>query len=245
MDILMLSNGKIAGNEHVMGFAGEAIVEQVKRTGAKNWVLIPYAVIRSSHDDRVAMVQQTFDALGLDCIVTGLHQAEDPVAAIKAADGILVSGGNTWVLNKTLHDLGLVGPIRKAVLDQGVPYIGWSAGTNITCPTIRTTNDMPIITGAVLPSLNLVPFQINPHYLEAKVEGHNGETRDERIQEFLEVNKHEPVIGIPEGTWLHLHDGELSYHCANGKDLKLFSYGKEPEYFAQGQDIQFLMAHSC
>ncbi len=154
-----------------MGFASEAIVEQVKRTGARNWVLIPYAVIRSSHDDRVAMVQQTFDALGLDCHVSGLHQADDPVAALKAADGILVSGGNTWVLNKTLHDLGLVGPIRKAVLDSGVPYIGWSAGTNITCPTIRTTNDMPIITGAVLPSLNLVPFQINPHYLEAKVEG--------------------------------------------------------------------------
>ncbi|RWX56730.1 dipeptidase PepE [Photobacterium chitinilyticum] len=245
MDILMLSNGKIAGNEHVMGFASEAIVEQVKRTGARNWVLIPYAVIRSSHDDRVAMVQQTFDALGLDCHVSGLHQADDPVAALKAADGILVSGGNTWVLNKTLHDLGLVGPIRKAVLDSGVPYIGWSAGTNITCPTIRTTNDMPIITGAVLPSLNLVPFQINPHYLEAKVEGHNGETRDERIQEFLEVNKHEPVVGIPEGTWLHLHDGKLSYHCANGKDLKLFSYDSEPVYYSAHQDIQFLMEHSC
>ncbi|MCW8328370.1 dipeptidase PepE [Photobacterium sp. SDRW27] len=245
MDILMLSNGKIAGNEHVMGFASEAIIEQVKRTGAKNWVLIPYAVIRSSHDERVAMVQKTFDSLGLDCQVTGLHQADDPVAALKAADGILVSGGNTWVLNKTLHDLGLVGPIRKAVFDCGVPYIGWSAGTNITCPTIRTTNDMPIITGAVLPSLNLVPFQINPHYLEAKVEGHNGETRDERIQEFLEVNKHEPVIGIPEGTWLHLHDGKLSYHSANGKELKLFSYGKEPVYYSAQQDIQFLMEHSC
>ncbi|KMV28390.1 alpha-aspartyl dipeptidase [Photobacterium swingsii] len=245
MDILMLSNGKIAGNDHVMGFAADAIIEQVKRTGAKNWVLIPYAVIRSSHDDRVAMVQQTFDALGLDCVVTGLHQAKDPVATLKAADGILVSGGNTWVLNKTLHDLGLVGPIRKAVLDQGIPYIGWSAGTNITCPTIRTTNDMPIITGAILPSLNLVPFQINPHYLEAKVEGHNGETRDERIQEFLEINQHEPVIGIPEGTWLHLRDGELSYHSANGKDLKLFSYGNEPVYYTEGQDIQFLMDHSC
>lgn len=245
MDILMLSNGKIAGNDHVMGFAADAIIEQVKRTGAKNWVLIPYAVIRSSHDDRVAMVQQTFDALGLDCVVTGLHQAKDPVATLKAADGILVSGGNTWVLNKTLHDLGLVGPIRKAVLDQGIPYIGWSAGTNITCPTIRTTNDMPIITGAILPSLNLVSFQINPHYLEAKVEGHNGETRDERIQEFLEINQHEPVIGIPEGTWLHLRDGELSYHSANGKDLKLFSYGNEPVYYAEGQDIQFLMDYSC
>ncbi len=245
MDILLLSNGKIAGNQHVMEFASEAVVEQIKRTGAKNLVLIPYAVIRSSHDERVALVQETFDALGLDCKVTGLHRADDPVKAIQEAEGILVSGGNTWVLNKTLHDLGLVGPIRKAVLDQGTPYIGWSAGTNIACPTIRTTNDMPIITGAVLSSLNLVPFQINPHYLEANVEGHMGETRDERIQEFLEINQYEPVVGIPEGTWLHLLNGELSYHTANGKPLKLFSHGEDPVYYTAEQSIQFLMAHSC
>ncbi|MDD9155141.1 dipeptidase PepE [Aliivibrio sp. S4TY2] len=245
MDILLLSNGKIAGNNFLMEFASEAIVEQIQRTKAKNLVLIPYAVIRSSHDDRVALVQQTFDHLGLDCKVTGLHRSEDPVKTIQEADGILVSGGNTWVLNKTLHDLGLVGPIRKAVLDNGVPYIGWSAGTNIGCPTIRTTNDMPIVTGAILPSLNLVPFQINPHYLEASVEGHFGETRDERIQEFLEVNKHEPVVGIPEGTWLHVLDGKLSYYTANEKPLKLFSHGKDPVYYTAEDDVQFLMEHSC
>ncbi len=245
MDILLLSNGKIAGNTHVMEFAGDAIVEQVKRTGAKHFLVIPYAVIRSSHDDRVAMVQATFDRLGLDCVATGIHQAADPVKAIEQAEGIIVSGGNTWVLNKKLHDLGLVGPLRKAVLAKGVPYIGWSAGTNIACPTIRTTNDMPIVTSAVLTSLNFVPFQINPHYLEASVEGHMGETRDERIQEFLEVNQHEPVMGIPEGTWLQLLDGQLSYHAANGKPLKLFRYGEEPIYFEAEQDIQFMMEISC
>lgn len=241
MDILLLSNGKIAGNTNVMEFAGEAIIEQVKRTGAKHFVVIPYAVIRSSHDDRVAMVQATFDKLGLDCVATGLHQAADPVVAIEQADGIIVSGGNTWVLNKTLHDLGLVGPLRKAVLSKGIPYIGWSAGTNIACPTIRTTNDMPIVTGAILSSLNFVPFQINPHYLEASVEGHMGETRDERIEEFLEVNKHEPVIGIPEGTWLALCDGKLTYHAANRKPLKFFSHGNEPVYYQPEANVQFLM----
>lgn len=245
MDILLLSNGKIAGNTNIMEFAQSAVIEQIKRTGAKKLVLIPYAVIRSSHDDRVAAVQESFNRFGLDCEVIGLHQAQDPVKAIEEADGILVSGGNTWVLNKTLHDLGLVGRLRKAVLLDGKPYIGWSAGTNICCPTIRTTNDMPIVTAAVLSSLNFVPFQINPHYLEASVEGHMGETRDERIQEFLEINQHEPVIGIPEGTWLHLLDGKLSYHAANGKKLKLFSYDNEPVYYEQGQDIQFLMSHSC
>ena len=241
MDILLLSNGKIAGNTHVMEFAADAIIEQVKRTGAKHFVVIPYAVIRSSHDDRVALVQATFDKLGLDCIATGLHRAEDPVMAIEQADGIIVSGGNTWVLNKTLHDLGLVGPIRKAVLKKGTAYIGWSAGTNIGCPTIRTTNDMPIVTGAILSSLNFVPFQINPHYLEASVEGHMGETRDERIEEFLEVNKHEPVIGIPEGTWLAVTDNKISYDAANGKPLKFFSYGNDPIYYQPGDDVQFLM----
>ena len=245
MDILLLSNGKIAGNTHVMEFASEAIVEQMKRTQAKKVVLIPYAVIRSSHDERVALVQQTFNHLGLECQVTGLHRSDDPIKTIQEADAIVVSGGNTWVLNKTLHDLGLIGPIRKAVLKDGTPYIGWSAGTNIGCPTIRTTNDMPIITSVILPSLNLVPFQINPHYLEASVEGHFGETRDERIQEFLEINQHEPVIGIPEGTWLHLKEGKLSYHSANGKQMKVFSYAKEPVYFLEDDDIQFLMDHSC
>lgn len=173
-------------------------------------------MIRSSHDDHVALVQETFDALGLDCKVTDLHRAEDPVKAIQEAEGILVSGGNTWVLNKIFYDLGLVGPIRKAVLDQGTPYIGWSAGKNIACPTIRTKNDMPVIAGAVLSSLNLVPFQINPHYLEAHVEAHMGETRDERIQEFSEINQYEPVVGTPEGKWLLLLNSELSYHTANG-----------------------------
>lgn len=145
------------------------------------------------------------------------------------------------MLNKMLHDQGLIGPLRQAVLKQDKPYIGWSAGTNIAGPTICTTNDMPIISATILPSLNFVPFQINPHYIEASVEGHMGETRDERIAEYLIMNPHQVVVGIPEGTLLHIQDDKLSYYSANAKPMKLFKFDKEATYYQVGDDIQFLM----
>lgn len=239
MNVVLFSNGIIAGKPSVLEYGLDTIREVVEKTGARKFVLIPYAVIRSSHDDRVAMVQATMEELG--CEVIGLHQCADPVKAIEKADGIIVSGGNTWVLNKKLHDLGLINVIRKAVLRQNKPYIGWSAGANIACPTIRTTNDMPIITSVVMSSLNLVPFQINPHYIDMTLTGHNGETRDQRIEEFLAVNKHEVVAGIPEGTLLHVDGETLRYVSANGKPMKLFRYDVEPQLFEENDDIQFLM----
>lgn len=246
MDVLLLSNGKIANNQYVMEYAAEAVVKQIKRTNAKNILVIPFAVITSPHDDRVAMVADSLKAFGLlECEVTGIHNAADPVKAVQQADCIIVSGGNTFVLNKTLHDLGLVGPLRKAILNDGTAYIGWSAGCNIANPTIRTTNDMPIVTSVILSSLNLVPFQTNAHYIDATIEGHFGESRDVRINEFLEVNQHEPVVGLAEGTWLEVQGNELSYHSANGKSLKVFNYGKTPMSFKRGESIQFLMDQSC
>ncbi|WP_252179275.1 dipeptidase PepE [Endozoicomonas sp. 4G] len=239
MNLVLMSNGKIAGKDKVMEYGLETIRKVVTKTGARRFVLIPYAVIRSSHDDRVAMVQETM--ADLDCEVIGLHRCENPVTAIEQADGIIVSGGNTWVLNKTLHDLGLIGVIRKAVIAHQKPYIGWSAGCNIACPTIRTTNDMPIITSVVMSSLNLVPFQINPHYIDATLEGHNGETRDQRIEEFLAVNHHEVVAGLPEGTLMHVDGHELTFITANGKPMKLFRHGEEAVTYSENDSVQFLM----
>ncbi|MGF1756455.1 dipeptidase PepE [Photobacterium sagamiensis] len=243
MDIMLFSNGMLPGNTKPLEYGLDWIGDVIKRNGAKKLVFLPYAVIRADYDERTQMVQDSLTQFG--CEVTGIHQAKDPIKAIEDADGILVSGGNTWVLNKTLHDLGLIGPIRKAVLEQNKLYIGWSAGTNISAPTIRTTNDMPIVTAAILPSLNLIPFQINPHYIEAAVNGHMGETRDERIEEFLLVNPHEIVVGIPEGTMLHVHDGQLHYFTANGKPLKLFRNQQEPVYFGADDNLQCLMEHGC
>ncbi|MBD1573953.1 dipeptidase PepE [Vibrio sp. S17_S38] len=243
MDIMLFSNGKLPGNTQILEFGMNWIESMVKRTGAKNFVFIPYAMIRGDYQERTDQLQAGFGKFG--CNIINIDRAADPVKALQAADGVLVSGGNTWVLNKMLHDKGLVGPLRQAVLQQDKPYIGWSAGTNIAAPTMCTTNDMPIVSAAILTSLNFVPFQINPHYIEASVEGHMGETRDERIEEYLLVNPNQVVAGIPEGTLLHIKDGQLTYHAANNKPMKLFAYKQEPQYFESGSDIQFLMAMGC
>ena len=239
MDLLLLSNGKIAGNTKVMEFALPAITDVFTRKQVKNVLVIPYAVIRSSHDDRTAMVAESLSHL--DVNVTGIHRAEDPVEAIRQADAIVCSGGNTWVLNKTLHDLGLIGPIQQAVTQQGVPYVGWSAGAVISAPTIRTTNDMCIVSAAITPSLSFVPFQINAHYIDATIEGHMGETRDERIEEFLVVNPHQSVIGIPEGSWLAVSGDTMTYEAANGKPLHWFKLNQERKLIQAGSDVTELM----
>lgn len=242
MDIMLFSNGKLPGNARLLEFGLDWIEAMVKRTGVKKFVFIPYAMIRSDYQSRADDLQNVLGEFG--CEVINIATCADPVEAVQQAEAFIVSGGNTWVLNKMLHDNGLIGPLRQAVLKQNKPYIGWSAGTNIGGPTICTTNDMPIVSAVILPSLNFVPFQINPHYIEASVEGHMGETRDERIAEYLIMNQHQVVAGIPEGTLLHIQDGKLSYHAANGKPMKLFKYGEEATYFQVGDDIQFLMEQS-
>lgn len=239
MDLLLLSNGKVAGNTKVMEFALPAITELLTRKNVKNVLVIPYAVIRGSHDDRTAMVADSLSHL--DVNVIGLHQAADPVEAIRNTDAIIVSGGNTWVLNKTLHDLGLIGPIQQAVMQRSVAYIGWSAGSVISAPTIRTTNDMCIVSAAITPSLGFVPFQINAHYIDATIEGHMGETRDERIEEFLIMNPHQSVIGIPEGSWLAVSDNAMTFEAANDKSLHWFRLNQERRTMAPGTDVSELL----
>lgn len=243
MNVLLFSNGKIAGNTSLLEFGKEWVAEAIERTGARKLLFIPFAMIRGQYDDRAEQLNEVVAPLG--ATVTSIHHAEDPVKAVNDADGFVVSGGNTWVLNKLLHDQGLIGPLRNAILKQNKLFIGWSAGTNIACPTIRTTNDMPIVSAVILPSLNLVPFQINPHYIEANISGHMGETRDERIEEFLIQNPHEIVVGIPEGTMLKVEGEVLSYHSATGAPLKLFKHQQEAQYFQTGDDIQSFMLHSC
>ena len=248
MDIMLFSNGKLPSNKQILEYGFDWIKEVMERKKPKKLIFIPYAVIREDHAIRTQSVQDSFAQYG--CEVIDIQTCNDPIKAIEGSDGILVSGGNTWVLNKKLHDLGLIGPIRKAVLKNDKLYIGWSAGSNIASPTIRTTNDMPIVTAAILPSLNFIPFQINPHYIDATISGHMGETRDERLLEFLVVNPEEIVVGIPEGSMLHIQDQKLNYKSSNGKPLKLFNKAnrdenvKEFEYYKQEDQIQFLMDHS-
>ncbi len=234
MQVFMLSNGKLPTSKVMLDYALDDIKSAFARKKVKNVLVIPYAVIRFTYDKRVETVQESL--AGLDLNIEGIHNFKDPVLALEWADAIMVSGGNTWQLTKSLHDFGLIEPLRKAVLKEDKIYVGWSAGSVICAPTMCTTNDMCIVDAAITASLNFVPFQINPHYIDASIENHMGETRDERILEFCIQNPHKTVLGIPEGSWLHLHDDGLDYHCPLGKPFVEFKFGQEKRTLQQ-QDL--------
>ena len=153
-------------------------------------------------------------------------------------DAIAIGGGNTFQLAKLLQENALLTPIKDAV-EKGMPYMGWSAGSNITCPTIMTTNDMPIVEPQSFNGLDLIPFQINPHYTEATIPNHGGESRDMRIQEFVTLNKSVKVVGLPEGSLLRKEGDQLFFI---GKGIcKIFSYDQSPQAFKDGDDLSFLL----
>jgi dipeptidase E len=129
-------------------------------------------------------------------------------------------------------------PIREKCFN-GTPYIGWSAGSNVACPTLRTTNDMPIIDPLGFDCANLIPFQINPHYLDANPEGHGGETREQRIAEFLEINPNVYVAGLREGTMFKLEEGKLE--LIGNRSCRIFKKGQEPIELSAGDDFSFLL----
>lgn len=133
--------------------------------------------------------------------VDGIHQADDPATAVREAEAIAVGGGNTFALVKRLYDAELLDPIRERV-GAGMPYTGWCAGSNIAGPTLCTTNDMPIVEPPSFVTLGLVPFQLNLHFIAGKTAGHNGESREERIAEYLALNPEALVVALREGTAL-------------------------------------------
>ena len=136
------------------------------------------------------------------------------------------------------QDNGLIDVIRKKV-KAGTPYIGWSAGSNLACPTLKTTNDMPIIEPSSFNALGFISFQINPHYLDANPDGHAGETREQRIEEFLEANPGMYVAGLREGTMLLLENNMLN--LIGPRDMRVFRKGDKPFEVSSGQSLQFLL----
>lgn len=198
-------------------------------------LFIPYAL--ADHDGYTEKVGTVLKRWGFDC--EGVHSKPDPLEAVLEAQAIYIGGGNTFLLLKSLYECGLVEPIRDRVLNHSVPYVGSSAGTNVATKSIHTTNDMPIVYPPSFDALALVPFNINPHYLDPEVGGkHQGETREERISQFHEHNE-APVLGLREGSTL-LVDGDRATLIGTRK-ARLFRRGQEPAEFDAGADLSFLL----
>jgi dipeptidase E len=234
MRLLLISNSTNAGEayleypkEQIGKFLGEKCV---------NALFVPYAAVMFSYDDYARKVEERFAEAGHR--VTGIHRFSDPAKAVEEAEAIVVGGGNTWKLVQTLHRNGLMEVIRRRAL-AGVPYVGWSAGSNVACPTLRTTNDMPIVYPENCDTLRLVPFQINPHYIDVQPEGHGGETREERIREFIEINPGMYVVGLREGTMLRLESGRLA--LIGKRTARIFRKGDEPQELDSSSDFSFLL----
>lgn len=201
MRLLIVSTSSIHGKPYLT-----YLEDEVKSFfPGKNIIFIPYARPGGiTWDEYTAKASERFTDWGFN--MRGLHTFENPIQALKEADGVFTGGGNTFVLVKTLYDLGLMDPLREAV-QNGLPYMGSSAGSNLTGLTVRTTNDMPIVYPPSFDALALVPFNINPHYLDPIPDStHMGETRETRINEFHHFNE-QPVIGLREGSWLR-REGE-------------------------------------
>lgn len=203
----------------VKDFLGESGKEEI--------LFIPYAGVRRSNDE---YEQKVIDRLK-NKNIKSIHHYEDKISAIKNANSIAVGGGNTFMLLYTLYKLNLIEPIKEAVAN-GTKYFGWSAGANIAGKTMMTTNDMPIIMPKSFDSLNIFPYQINPHFISGKLAGHNGESREERLEEFLIANPKETIYALPEGTAL-LVEGNEAEVIGHSEILK-FEYQKEIEKIEVG-----------
>jgi dipeptidase E len=227
--LLLLSNSRDSENRY-LEWAREAIRDFLGR-GVINVVFIPYATVRATPESYATRVREAFEWMGysLSALIPGV--ASDPADAIARAEAIVVGGGNTFRLLELLNANDLLGEIRSRVA-AGVPYIGWSAGSVVACPTIRTTNDMPIVEPPSLRALGLVPFQINAHYTTAHPPGFQGETRDERLAEFLELNRGVDVMAIPEGTLLRVEGREVEVW--GGEPVRRMRYGAEVEELRAG-----------
>ena len=231
-ELLLLSNSVMHGR----GFLEHALDAIAQFLGERRTVhFAPYAL--ADHDGYTARVQETLRPLGVS--VVGLHRLGDPRAAVESAEVLFVGGGNSFRLLRALQQLGLLEPVRRRVESGGLRYLGSSAGTNVACPSLRTTNDMPIVQPASFEGFGLIPFQINPHYRDPDPGStHMGETVEQRIREFLEEND-VAVLGLREGAWLRRTGRQL--HLEGLAGARLFRRGGDPREFQPGADLSWLL----
>lgn len=233
--LMLISNSTNAG-EAYLGWPREAIKNYLENNKIKRVLFVPYAGVGVTYDDYTNKVKSVFNELGFE--VYGIHNEADPVKAVKEAEAIAVGGGNTFHLVYMLHKLKLMSVIKE-VVENGTTYMGWSAGSNVACPALKTTNDMPIIEPESFDCTGLIPFQINPHYLDANPEGHGGETREQRIEEFMQVNQNIFVVGLREATYLLVDGNKISLH--GSRPMRIFKYGTPAYEVTSNDDINFLM----
>lgn len=234
MKLLLISNSTNFG-EAYLDYPKNNIKDFLG-TSVKTALFIPYAGVTMSFDEYTERVQNRFQEIGYH--ITPIHTCSNPVKAIEMAETIVVGGGNTFQLIKMIHENKLIEPIRKKVLN-GTPFVGWSAGSNVACPTIKTTNDMPIVQPPSFDAFNLVPFQINPHYLDASPDGHAGETREQRIMEFLVANPAITVVGLRESTMLQIIDNKIS--LIGPRKARIFKHNQMVLELSSTDDLSFLL----
>lgn len=238
MKVLALSSSRVGGG----GFLEKAVPLVVDFTGRKplNIAFVPFASVQKDYEAYGNMVKQAFESLpyGINTVIPG-----NAKELLQKADVIMIGGGNTFKLLHDIYEQELFESITSKV-KSGTPYIGWSAGANLAGRSISTTNDMPIIQPRSFTSFEFFPFQINPHYVNLIVEGHHGETRDQRIEEFVTLNPAIPVVGLPEGTALRLENSILNF--IGDRDGMLFQAEAgdviQKRAILKGEDISSLLA---
>jgi len=231
-NLIVASTSTVFGGNY-LDYLTEEMAELFRDTNEV--VFIPFARPGGiSHDEYTTKAAKAFEKIGKKLI--GLHTFRNPGEAIKNAKGVFTGGGNTFVLVDALYRLELMQPLREAIFN-GLPYMGTSAGSNICGISMQTTNDMPIVYPPSFKTLGVIPFNLNPHYLDPNPEStHMGETRETRIAEFHTQNT-VPVVGLREGSWLRVKGDEIKL---KGKlEARVFEQGKAPYEVATGTIMNF------
>ena len=236
-DLLLLSTSTVHGTAF-LEYAEQEIRSFLSRVSTVTFV--PYARPSGiTHDEYTGTVRDALGAMGFE--VEGLHESPEPAERVREAEAVFIGGGNTFVLLRELYATGVISVLRERALD-GMPYMGSSAGSNVAGLTIGTTNDMPIVEPPGFNALGLIPFNLNPHYLDPDPDSkHMGETRETRIGEFHGFND-QPVLGLREGAMLRVR-GERA-EVIGSRGGRLFRKGQSAEEVASGADVSGLLAVS-
>ncbi len=232
--LLLLSNSTNSGKNY-LGWP-EQYIKAFLKDSIKRILFIPWAGVTLEWDVYTKMVSERFQSMGYQ--VDAIHKQKDPIKAVLNAEAIMTGGGNTFNLVYHMHKSDIIASVQEKIT-AGTPFIGWSAGSNVACPTLMTTNDMPVIEPESFDTFNLVPFQINPHYTELTLKGHGGETREMRINEFIEINKEKTVVGLPEGSLIQIEGNTMTMKGSGS--LKIFRKGMSPKTAIPGDTLDWLL----